>query len=417
MTRTDQTDSDRGDSSAKFVKLESTKRLHRLMKLHYGYARFAPKLGKKIAWVTSGGPVEPLYAAGIVPVYPENHGAMCGAFRMGPKLCEQAEDMGFSRDVCSYARCDIACAVNGSGPIGGLPKPDLLICCNNICGTVTKWYEVLADHFNVPLVLIDTPYLHDGQVNAHTIRYVRDQFDDLIATIENVAGRRFSERKLRRRMELSLECVQAWQRILAYCRNRPAPISCFDAFAHMFPIVTLRGTKWATRYYKHLETEIQRRVDQGFGAVRNERIRLLWDNLPIWYEIRHLFRHLASRGVCLVADTYTNAWTLDNLDGERSLDSMAEAYTTIYLNIGMRKRYDQTAELAQLFDVDGVLMHSNRSCKPYSFGQLDIQRIVRQELDLPCLLVEADMTDSRSYARDQVQARLDAFIETIEAAV
>ncbi len=403
-------------ASPKYVRLESTKRLHKLMRWYYTYAKLMPRVGKKIAWITSGGPVEPLYAAGIIPIYPENHGAMCGATRMGPKLAEQAEALGFSRDVCSYARCDIACAVEGGGPIGGLPRPDLLVCCNNICGTVTKWYQVLARHFDVPLVLIDTPFLHDGSLTEQVRRYVRPQFDDLIVAIENVTRRRFKERRLHDRMELSLACVQAWRRILGYCEHRPSPISCFDAFAHMFPIVTLRGTRWAIRYYRHLEEEIARRVDQGFGAVPDERIRLLWDNIPIWFDIRRLFKEFAARGACLVADTYTNAWTMDLFDKARSLDSLAEVYAAVYLNVGVRQRYEQTAALARRFQVDGVVMHSNRSCKPYSFGQLDIQRWVRQELELPCLLVEADMTDSRSYSPEQVRARLDAFLETIEPA-
>ncbi len=400
----------------RYRKLDSTVQLHRLMRWYYTYAKIAPRFGKKIAWITSGGPVEPLYAAGIIPVYPENHGAMCGATRMGPKLAERAEAMGYSRDLCSYARCDISCAIEGGGPVGGLPKPDLLVCCNNICGTVTKWYEVLARHFNVPLVMIDTPFLHDGELHEHAVRYVRSQFDDLLVAIENVTHRGFSERRLRRRMELSLHCVQAWQRILSYCEHKPAPISCFDAFGHMFPIVTLRGTKWAMRYYKRLEDEIAHRVDTGFGAVPEERYRLLWDNIPIWFEIRRLFKQLAARGACLVADTYTNAWTMDQFDKDRSLDSLAEAYTAIFLNIGVRQRYEQTAELAKRFKVGGVVMHSNRSCKPYSFGQLDIQRWIRDELGLPCLLIEADMTDSRNYSHEQARARIDAFLETLTPA-
>jgi len=416
MTTGERSDTERKRRSPRFVRLECTARLHKLMTRYYAYARYMPRLGKKIAWITSGGPVEPLYAAGIIPVYPENHGAMCGASRMGPKLGEQAEALGYSRDLCSYARCDIACAVHGGGPIGGLPRPDLLVCCNNICGTVTKWYEVLARHFNVPMVLIDTPYLHDGQLPDHTSRYVRAQFDDLIEAIENVTRRRFSERRLQRAMGLSLECVQAWQRVLGYCEHRPAPITCFDAFAHMAPIVTLRGTRWAVRYYRHLEAEIAQRVERGFGAVPEERHRLLWDNIPIWYDIRNLFKHLAARSACLVADTYTNAWVMDRFDQRRSLDSLAEAYASIYLNIGTPQRFRQVAELARRFSVDGVVMHSNRSCKPYSFGQLDIQRMIRDELGLPCLMIEADMTDSRSYSREQVRARLDAFLETLEAA-
>jgi benzoyl-CoA reductase/2-hydroxyglutaryl-CoA dehydratase subunit BcrC/BadD/HgdB len=399
---------------ARYSRLDCTVRLKKLMTRYYMYARYMPRLGKKIAWVTSGAPVEPLYAAGIIPVYPENHGAMCGASHMGPELCEKAEAMGYSRDLCSYARCDIACAVHGGGPIGGLPRPDLLVCCNNICGTVTKWYQVLARHFRVPMVLIDTPYLHDGVLRPHTHRYVRAQMDSLVEAIERITRRRFDERRLGRTLELSLECVKAWHKILAYCEHRPAPISCFDAFAHMAPIVTLRGTGWAVRYYRHLDAEVARRVERGFGAVPEERYRLLWDNIPIWFEIRNLFKQLAARGACLVADTYTNAWTLEGFDPSRSLDSLAEAYAKIWLNIGLESRFGQIGELARRFHVGGVVMHSNRSCKPYSFGQLDTQRMIRDRLNLPCLLIEADMTDSRSYAAGQARSRLDAFLETLQ---
>jgi len=49
--------------------------------------------------------------------------------------------------------------VNG-GPIGGLPRPDMLICCNNICGTVLRWYEVQAWYFQIPLFILDTPFRH-----------------------------------------------------------------------------------------------------------------------------------------------------------------------------------------------------------------------------------------------------------------
>ena len=39
--------------------------------------------GKKVAWITSGGPVEPLIAMDVIPVYPENHGAMVGGEQDG----------------------------------------------------------------------------------------------------------------------------------------------------------------------------------------------------------------------------------------------------------------------------------------------------------------------------------------------
>ena len=123
-------------------KIKSAKKMREIMTTYYLEAMTARENNKKIAWITSGGPVEPLIAMDIIPIYPENHAAMIGASKMGEDLCVKAEEMGYSSDLCSYARSDISCAQVNGGPIGGLPRPDMLVCCNNICGTVLKWYEV-----------------------------------------------------------------------------------------------------------------------------------------------------------------------------------------------------------------------------------------------------------------------------------
>jgi benzoyl-CoA reductase/2-hydroxyglutaryl-CoA dehydratase subunit BcrC/BadD/HgdB len=67
------------------------------------------------------------------------------------------------------------------------------------------------------------------------------------------------------------------------------------------------------------------------------------------------------------------------------------------------------------YAVDGLVMHSNRSCKPYSLGQYDIQRIVAERRGLPTLVIEADMVDPRAFSESQVETRIDAFMEMVKA--
>ena len=178
------------EANKELKKIKSVKKMKEIMTAYYIDAKTAEQTGKKVAWITSGGPVEPLIVMDVIPVYPENHGAMIGASKMGVQLCEKAEEMGYSNDLCSYARSDIACAPLNGGPIGGLPKPDMLICCNNICGTVLKWYEVQARYFDVPLFILDTPFCHtEHSVEAQ--RYVRRQIDEYITFLETHCDRKF----------------------------------------------------------------------------------------------------------------------------------------------------------------------------------------------------------------------------------
>lgn len=396
-------------------KIKAVKKMKEIMTLYYIDAKTAAENNKKVAWITSGGPVEPLIAMDIIPVYPENHGAMIGASKMGVDLCEKAEAMGYSSDLCSYARSDISCATVNGGPIGGLPKPDMLICGNNICGTVLKWYEIQARYFNVPLFIFDTPFCHT-EYYEEMRRYVRSQVDEYIEFLEKATGRKLDRDRMEEVGRLSVAGQRMWQAVLDTTVNKPAPMSAFDAFFHLALIVTLRGTQTAVDYYQELLDEMNERVKDGIGAVPNERYRLLWDNLPIWYRTKWLSEKFAAHDACLVADTYTSAWcgALRYIDENDFLNSMAEGYTRIYLNIGVDEMARSVCDMVDKYDVDGLVIHSNRSCKPYSLGQYDIQRIVEEKKGIPSLMIEADMCDERMFSESQIETRIEAFIEMLK---
>ncbi|PKL40467.1 MAG: 2-hydroxyglutaryl-CoA dehydratase [Spirochaetae bacterium HGW-Spirochaetae-1] len=396
-------------------KIKSVKTMKKIMTDYYIQAKTASQNGKLVAWITSGGPVEPLIAFDVIPVYPENYGAMIGASKMGVDLCEKAEEMGYSRDLCSYARSDIACATVDGGPIGGLPKPDFLVCCNNICGTVMKWYEVQARYFNVPLFIYDTPFIHtEFSPEAH--RYLRRQLDDYIAFLEKVTGKKADMDKFSQVGRLSLEGQKLWQAVLDTTMHRPAPMTAFDAFFHLALIVTLRGTQTVVDYYTELLNEMRERVSQGIGMVPDEKYRLIWDNLPVWYRTKWLSDKLASHGAALVSDTYTSAWSgvMHLIDPDNFMETMGLAYSHAYINTSVDMMFEKVKEMVVKYGADGLVMHSNRSCKPYSFGQYDLQKMVLKELDIPTLIIEADMVDERNFSESQIETRIDAFMEILK---
>ncbi|MCF8091401.1 MAG: 2-hydroxyacyl-CoA dehydratase [Desulfotignum sp.] len=397
------------------TKIRSVKKMRDLMTTYYLEALSAGQNNKQVAWITSGGPVEPLVAMDIIPVYPENHGAMIGSAKMGEELCAKAEEMGYSFDLCSYARADIACSVEKGGPIGGLPRPDMLICCNNICGTVLKWYEIQARFYNVPLFILDTPICHTGYT-PDIAAYVRAQVDEYIVFLENVTQRKLDHDKMTQVGKLSFEGQRLWQKVLNTTAHKPSPMSAFDAFFFLALIVTLRGTPIAVDFYKELIAEMEQRIKDGISSIPHEKYRLLWDNLPVWHRLKWLSARFSGHNACLVADTYTSAWcgAIQYIDEDNFLDSIAQAYTRIYLNIGVDQMADQVLDMIRFYDVNGLVMHSNRSCKPYSFGQMDIMKTVREKTGLPVLMIEADMVDPRSFSQAQAETRIDTFMEIIK---
>ena len=395
--------------------LRSTPRLKEMISAHFLAGRYANSKGK-VAWVTSGAPVEPLKALGFYTLYPENHGAVCGVRRVAEDLCGEAESSGYSRDICSYARTDFGSLLSGNTPVGKLPKPDLLLCCTNICQTVLYWYRVLAHHFDVPLILVDTPFVYD-KATEHSLSYVRRQFDEAIVEMERVAGKSLTPKKLEQALINSQEAVGLWLQILERGAQRPAPISAFEEFFHLAPIVEMRGDAKAVHYYRSLLEELDERVANGVGVLKNERKRLIWDNLPIWFWVRQLSEALAEHGVALVASTYTNAWgeLAPMIDPKKPLDSLARVYLHPILNQGTGHKLEIMLRMVRQYQADGVILHSDRSCKPYSIGQVDQRDRLTREYGVPALLLEADHNDPRSFSEEQASTRLAAFLEVLEA--
>jgi benzoyl-CoA reductase/2-hydroxyglutaryl-CoA dehydratase subunit BcrC/BadD/HgdB len=368
----------------------------------------------KVAWVTSGAPFEFLKALGFFVHYPENHAAICGTVRLVEEISTQAENAGYSRDLCAYSRTDIGSVLSGITPLGRLPKPDLLLACTNICQTILHWYRVLAHHYDIPLILIDTPFIYT-EMSDHDLAYVLRQLEDAIPQAEGVAGESLDESKLREVIRLSREASQLWMEVLERCQHRPAPISVFDQFIQMAPIVAMRGETDTVDFYAEMLKEVEVRIRNGIGAVYKERKRLLWDNLPIWFQMRYLAETFGKHRIVIAASTYTNAWgeLAELFDPERPYESMARTYLHPILNRGTGHKLKTMLRMIDDYHLDGAILHSNRSCKPYSVGQIDQRNRLIGDHGVATLLFEADQSDPRSYSKEQVANRVEAFIEML----
>ena len=372
---------------------------------------------KPIAWITSGAPVEFLFAMDIIPIYPENYAAMCAANHQSIELMEAAEAAGFSQDICAYARTDFGAAMTQGGPAGGLPPPHFLLCSTNICKTVIKWYEVLARNYSVPLFIVDTPFLHNG-LTKDLIDYTVTQFIALESFLGNFLGRPFDRDRLTKVLSLSREAADYWKKILYLGKTIPSPFNSLDSFIHLGPIVTLRGTRECVDYYKLLYEEVAERAQKKIGSISEERYRVLWDNLPIWFKMRRLERFFEEKKCTLVVTTYANSWGgLSNFQANEMSDPyelFAASYLNVYINWGFENRIKYLSQLIDDFSLTGFIMHSNRSCKPYSVGMYCLQGEVSKLTGKPGVIIEADQNDPRVYSDAQVENRLEAFIESME---
>lgn len=397
------------------TKFAAMSQMKEIMTAYYVEAKTTTE--KPVAWITSGAPVEFLYAMDIIPIYPENHAAMCASSHQSVELMEAAESEGFSQDICAYARTDFGADLTKGGPMGGLPEPKMLLCSTNICKTVIKWYEVIARRYDIPLFIVDTPFLHDG-INEDLIDYTIKQFKDLEKFLAEFMGRPCDQERIFETIRLAQSASTKWKEMLALAATKPSPFNSIDTFIHMAPIVTLRGTQAAVDYYTTLYEEVAERANKKIGSIPEEKYRVLWDNLPIWFKMRHMSDFFENQNCALVTATYTNSWgglSPEDFVTDDLYKSLAISYLYAYINIGFEDRIKYLVKLIEELSLTGFIMHSNRSCKPYSLGMYQLQKEVTKITGKPGVVIEADQNDPRVYSEAQVETRLEAFIESMQA--
>jgi benzoyl-CoA reductase/2-hydroxyglutaryl-CoA dehydratase subunit BcrC/BadD/HgdB len=400
----------------------ATKACRKLMADHFFELDEASRTGShKIAWCTSVGPAELLRGMGFLVYYPENHGAMLGATRMATDLIPYANAVGYSPDICSYLTSDIGSFLQRNTPltkayqIESVPRPDVLVFNTNQCRDVQDWFSWYANEFKVPLVGIHT---HRGihSIREYQIKDIASQIEDLVPELEKVCGEKFDMDRFKESVLLSRQTSQLWKACLEMAAAVPSPWTFFDATIHMGPAVVARGTKEAVDYYENLLAELKERVKGKIAAVEGERHRLYWEGMPVWGKLRSLSEQLASLRACVVASTYCNSWIFDQLDPDNPFESMAIAYTELFIVRDEVYKEEYIRHFFDLYEFDGIIFHDAKTCPNNSNNRYGMPERLSRELGIPSLTINGDLNDLRCYSEEQTRTNIEAFIEQLEEA-
>ena len=367
--------------------------------------------GEKVGWCASNFPQEITTAMGIPVVYPENMGAAVGAKGGGLRMCQHAEDMGYSSDLCSYARINFAYADLKKCEELEIPFPDFLLCCNNICNCMIKWYENLALELNVPLILIDIPHLDAMECSEDRVKYIRAQFDDAIAQLEAITGKKMDYDKLRSVMEVSQRSSQAWLKAVGYMQCEPSPFSGFDIFNNMAVACVGRGTVEAAEAFEALAEDYEALAKEGKSSFKGEeRYRILFEGIACWANLKFTYKALQSRGMNLTASVYGPAFSFLY----SNLDELMAAYSYVPNSNCFERELKLRVDDAISNKVDGAVFHMNRSCKHWSGTLYEMERQFREQTGVPTVCFDGDQSDPRVFSEAQYETRVEALMEIMD---
>jgi len=364
-------------------------------------------------------------------VFPEINSLQAAVRRVAHEYLNEAENYGYSPDICGYVKADVATQLRGGQhPMGKIPKPALAV-CTNACNTYIKWGEIWERMYGMPMFTLDIPGSRGaglasprgGEDFERDRRYIEGQLTELIALCERVSGKRFDIDKLREHMGWANAMSQGWARVLELNRSRPAVFNALsDGTIYLGVANGFRGAREGAAFFTDLVEEMSHKAFRGIGTATTEKWRLLFVGVPCYPIFRRFSELFSDWGGVFVNSTYL--WFASggaNLgftyDLARPLESLAEG-----ILLGVRDAMDsmffQTDALVHMLDdfaADGVVYHPIKSCRTVSTGLADSRRALMAARDVPSLFVESDMMDRRVVSEAQMKNRIDAFFEGLAA--
>jgi benzoyl-CoA reductase subunit B len=392
-----------------------------------GLAQTAETGGQSAYVFVMGSLAEILRVFDLPMVFPEINSLQTAVRRVAHEFLDEAEDYGYSPDICGYVKADVAIQRrNGEHPMGRIPKPTLAV-LTNACNTYIKWAEIWERMYGIPIFTLDIPGTRAAGAQTwpgssdfeNDRRYVAAQLRELITLCEQVTGRRFDIDYFREVLRHTSEMNKGWSRVLELNQNRPSLFNALtDGTVYLGVANGFRGTAEGSRYFADLVEEMEYKAAHGIGTLTDEKYRLIFVGVPCYPIFRRFNEMFTEWGGTFLNSTYL--WFASGgtnrgfeYDLARPLESLAEG-----LLISVRDAMDSMfyqdqilVEMIESYQIDGIVYHPIKSCRTVSTGLADNRRAVMASRDIPTLFIESDMMDRRVVSEAQLKNRVDAFFE------
>jgi benzoyl-CoA reductase subunit B len=386
----------------------------------------AKRHGRKVCWCVGASPYEVFRAMEIGHFQTENWAVAVTARGLERPMIEEAEKAGFSSDICSYASINIGYALllkkgrvpENLSPELRVPEPDFVFTINT-CPSMAQWAMTLSEIFNVPFFAVDVPLFYDDKDELHyqrNILYVMEQLRDAISLIETITGAPYRWDRLKEILAIIKETAKVRQKLFELWCHKPSAITYWDMAIALGAANLFRGTEESLHYFRKIYEEVKERIEKGIFSIPKERCRLLWYMNHPWFKVGYLSRFFADLDAVVVGGQYVIGPYSDpeKIDPNRPLWTIAEEHPTRPYVRTMRYKIEKFLKaLATAFQVDGVIFHSPRTCRPNSWTHFDEGEILKREMGLPYLIIEADHSDPKFYSEAEVDNRLQAFVEMV----
>lgn len=321
------------------------------------------------------------------------------------------ENEGIPGDVCSLPKATIGLTLAGQ-----MPPPVAIVASNQPCDGGMSSYSVMERTFKVPTFRLDTPYnFHDERA----VDYFVGELKRMIVWLEQHTPGRMDWDRMREiceRRNRMRECeLEIWDML----RAKPAPLAGETIYlSHLMFAYARPGTERGVKLFERL-LEFARQIQaSGTGAVPGERYRVaLWNPPTLVCPDLHVWAERTYRAVTLMDQlSYSRQGFIDTSTPETMLRSLAgiimEGPMSRHTRGPAENFFGDLFHLYEYFNLDMIWMAGHIGCKNTQ-ALLGMFREKCRRRDIPLLIIDYDLLDSRIVSQQGVQRQVEQFMETV----
>jgi len=342
-------------------------------------------------------PDEIIFAAGADRVI------LCG----GRDDTIQAAEEFLPRNVCPLVKSSFGAVVSrdceGSNACPHFSLVDMVV-AEATCDAKKKMYELLGEH--VPTYVLDLPQKPNS---PEALQYFKGELEKFKAAMEGLTGNRVTDAGLRREIRRSNTTRRLFRKLYESRRRDPPPVKGTDVLKILQKQFFLSP---------NVLQKILREACDEAGEIKmrgGHRPRIMLSGCPMPGGNTKVPDIIEARGGTIVAEeSCTGTRSFENLVDEDKdpMAALAERYIRIPCacmtpNDG---RVEGILEMAERYEVDGVVYYTLQSCHGYNIERYKVQQALRRA-GIPMLAIETDYGTSDA---GQIGIRVDAFLEMLQ---
>ncbi len=370
--------------------------------------------GQPIVWYNLGWNPEFLYAMDLMGVCVQQLAVFYNMFLRNDRtseLIDVAEANGLPSDLCSADKTS-----SGAMILKLYPPPVCHVNVNTPCDSQIVAAQVQTELAPAPQYFIDIPYYYSDR----SIQYVADQLKGLGPFLAKNTGRPFDWDRLKHACELSNKIMEnlwewcEWRKHIPVVQS--SKVCAFNLTLHtMFD-----GSEDGVRISEGFLKEGRQKAQNGQKILFEERVRAIWYQDPVWWDI-FLYDWMERQlGLTIPMDLfgfYANEGYIDTSTPEKMLWGLANKLINC---MPMARQFRGHADfvindylrLVEDYQADCGIYAGHIGCK-HGWGAIGLLREASRRANIPLAVFEFDMFDPRVAGKEDLKNELTRFVNEI----